>query len=136
MNLFDYHEYEDFSIFKTENRVLFEILSHQADVEGMKEAIMQHPEYYEGLDLESVHAIGMIAGIKLDPEEIKTTKEDGREVYDLCKAFEDYKAEGRAEGRMEDIKKLMKNLQLSFEEVMKLLEIPTEERDQYRSALQ
>ena len=30
---------------------------------------MQHPEYYEGLDLESVNAIGMIAGIKLDPEE-------------------------------------------------------------------
>ena len=62
LNLYDYHEYEDFSIFKTENRVLFEILSHQADV-----------------------------------EEIKTTKEDGREVYDLCKAFEDYKAEGRLE---------------------------------------
>lgn len=97
---------------------------------------MLHPEYYEGLDLESVNAIGMIAGINLDPDKIKITKEDGREVYDLCKAFEDYKAEGRAEGRLEDIKKLMKNLQLSFEEVMKLLEIPTEEKDQYRSALQ
>jgi len=31
MNLFDYHDYEDFSFFKTENRELFEVLSCAKD---------------------------------------------------------------------------------------------------------
>ncbi len=140
LNLYDYHKEKDYSLFQTENRVLFEFLSHAGDKEGMKESIRKHPDWYSGLDLESVKAIEGITGISMDPTLMKELREDGEEVYNMCKAFEDYKEEGREEGREEgqlrDIKVIMKNLKLTIEEAMKLLEIPVEDREKYRSAIE
>ena len=57
--------------------------------------------------------------------------EEGREVYDLCKAFDDYKEEGRREGKREGeqemalklVKKLMENQEVSFDVAVKMLGI-------------
>ena len=135
LNLYDYHEKKDYSLFQTENRVLFEFLSHAGDKEGMKESMRRHPDWYSQLDLESVKAIEGIAGISMDPALMKEMKEDGEEVYNMCKAFEDYKEEGREENQLRDIKVIMKNLKLKVEEAMKLLEIEAEDREKYRSAI-
>ncbi len=155
LNLYDYHEKKDYSLFQTENRVLFEFLSHAGDKEGMKESMREHPDWYSQLDLESVKAIEGIAGISMDPALMKEMKEDGEEVYNMCKAFEDYKEEGREEGlkagreegreeglkagreenQLRAIKVIMKNLRLNAEEAMKLLEIEAEDREKYRSAI-
>ncbi len=64
------------------------------------------------------------------------------------KAFaEDMREEGREEGRieglakghadekLESIKKLMKNLSLSSEKAMELLDVPAEEYDKYKALL-
>ena len=139
LNLYDYHEKKDYSLFQTENRVLFEFLSHAGDKEGMKESMREHPDWYSQLDLESVKAIEGIAGISMDPALMKEMREDGEEVYNMCKAFEDYKEEGREEGlkagRLESIRLFMKNMNLSVEQVLDILEISGEDREKYRSAI-
>ncbi len=84
-----------------------------------------------------------IAGISMDPTLMKEMKEDGEEVYNMCKAFEDYKEEGREEGReeglkagrLESIRMFMKNMNLSVEQVLDILEISGEDREKYRSAV-
>lgn len=154
LNLYDYHEHSDFSVFKTENRALFEALHCAGDESRMEEAIKRHPEWYSALDRESVRAIFGIAGIEIDLESIKEVTEE-KEVFNMCKAFEDHRergrregkiegiaegrregiAEGIAEGRLEDLKNLMKNLSIPLEQAMELLGIPMEEREKYTNCI-
>ena len=142
LNLFDYHEWNDFSKFKTENRLLFKALSCGSDVKSMKKMLRKNPNFGR-LDLESAKAISGMLGVKMNLETIKTRTEDGEEVFDMCKAFDDYKEEGRREGKREGrregkregrregemqalttvVKNLMKNQQITFEVAAEVLEI-------------
>ena len=92
-------------------------------------------------------AITGIAEICVD---LKQYQEKGGR-YNMCKAFEDYKEEGRLEGKLEGrlegrqegrqeervartqqhLKNMLKNLHLTIEQAMDVLEIPEEERRQY-----
>lgn len=99
LNLYDFHEYDDFTMFQTENRVLFEVLSCAGDKEKMKQSIKNHPSWYQNLDKDSAAAISGIAGIRIELKSIK----EGR-YYNMCKAFDDYKEEGRLEGRLEELR--------------------------------
>lgn len=134
LNLYDYHEHQDFSVFKTENRILFEALSCAGDEERMEEMLRSHPEWYERLDRESAKAILGIMGVRIDIDKIREVKEK-EEAYNVCKAFDDHlergRREGRREGRQEALKNLMENLQVSLEQAMELLGIPLEDRDKY-----
>ena len=105
------------------------------------------------MDEESAKAIFGITGIRINLETIREVTEKGKEVFNVCKAFDDHmergrregKKEGRAEGRKEgriegriegkkeDIKNLMRNLSVSLEQAMELLGISEEERDKYLS---
>ena len=78
LNLYDYHEHEDFSVFKTENRVLFELLSCLDDEKKVEKAMKQHQEWYDELDEESAKAILGIAGVKTNLKRLK--KENTREA--------------------------------------------------------
>ena len=95
----------------------------------------------------SAKAILGILKVKIDLAKIVKKDKDGREVYDMCQAFEDYKEdgrklglkqgrkEGRREGKREGkregelialkkvVKNLMKNQKITFEEAVKLLGI-------------
>ena len=134
LNLFDYHEWKEYSKFKTENRLLFEALSCGSDAKKMKETLQKNPDFGK-LDLESAKAIGGILKVKINLETIKTRDEDGGEVYDMCKAFDGYKEEGRREGKREGkregeiqalttvVKNLMKNQKITFEVAVELLGI-------------
>ena len=75
--------------------------------------------------------------MKLD----KVRDEEG-EVYNMCKAFDDYKEEGRREGRREGkregeqemalklVKKLMENQEVSFDVAVKMLGISKSRKKQ------
>ena len=143
LNLYDYHGQKDFSIFKTENRALFELLSCAGDKEKMKEMMKTYPEQYDHLDEDSVRAMLGIAGIRVNLEEIRRKREDGKEVYNVCKAFDDYKEEGRLEGIQEGMQKgitvslrnLMDSLGMELEQAMDILKIKPEDRAVYRKHL-
>ena len=141
LNLFDYHDWEDFSRFKTANRLLFEALSCRNDVKKMKRVLQKNIENGK-VDREGAKAIRGILGVKFNLDAIKTKDEEGREVYDLCKAFDDYKEEGRREGKREGrregeqemalklVKKLMENQEVSFDVAVKMLGISKSRKKQ------
>ena len=63
LNLFDYHEYKNFHMFKTENRLLFQALSGGNSKKRMKK-LLQEDSSYEKLDEETAKAILGILGVK------------------------------------------------------------------------
>jgi len=142
LNLFDYHNCDDFKRFKTENRLLFDILSSAGDKKKMLRLLKEEKEYGR-LDEESAKAILGILGTKIEIEKIKTEDEKGELRYDMCKAFDDYKEEGRQEGRrsgelamaIKTVKNLMKNQKITFEEAVNFLEIPKRMQGKMRSMI-
>lgn len=135
LNLFDYHDWKDFSRFKTANRLLFEALSCSSDKKKMEIILRENPEY-KVLDLESAKAIAGMLGVKIDLDAVKVKDGEGKEVYDMCKAFDDHKEEGRMEGEMQTfitvIKNLMSNQKITFETAVEMLGISTEKQRELR----
>ena len=138
LNLFDYHEYENFNMFKTANRLLFEALSCGKDLKKMRQVLKENFNYKE-LDELTVKAIVGILKLKINLEKIAKVNEEGKVVYDMCQAFEDYKEEGRREGKREGkregrregevlalktaVNNLMKNQKVTFETAAEMLGI-------------
>lgn len=125
LNLFDYHDYESFDMFKTENRFLFEMLSCGKNKKKMQ-CILKNNVAYSKLDKLTVKTISGILKLKIDLDKIVKTDKDGKEVYDMCKAFDDFKEEGRREIELEMvkmIKNLMRNQEVSFDVAIKMLGI-------------
>lgn len=128
--------------FKTENRLLFEMLSCSKDKEKMIQKLKQHTTDGQ-VDLESAKAILGILNVKINLNTIQKEDKNGREVYDMCQAFEDYKEDGRREGfklgqqkgeckgrktgellaLKTVVRNLMKNQSVSFEEAVAMLGI-------------
>lgn len=82
LNLFDYHEYKDFSIFKTENRIIFELLSCAKDKIKMEKVIKEN-QYM--LDKETAKAILGMLGIKVNLNKIMVKTEKGVR-FSMCSA--------------------------------------------------
>ena len=127
LNLFDYHEYDDYSIFKTENRELFEMLSCGRDEEKMNILIHQNKDRYSRLDADATQIINCTVGIDINTKREQT--ENGQEVVDMCKAWDDHwnsgKEIGKEIGKEEFLvnfiqKKLQKNM--SLETIAEILE--------------
>lgn len=53
------------------------------------------------VDEDSAKAILGMLKVNINLKEIMTIDDSGRTVYDMCKAFEEYREEGRKEGRRE-----------------------------------
>ena len=62
----------------------------------------------------------------------KTTEEG---VNEMCEVIEKYIAEGRCEGKVEDIRSLMESMSLTAEQAMKALKIPAGEFGKYMTLL-
>ena len=67
----------------------------------------------------SAKAILGILKVKIDLAKIVKKDKNGREVYDMCQAFEDYKEDGREEGALEMALKNVKNLIVNFQKQKK-----------------
>ncbi|MBR5596680.1 MAG: Rpn family recombination-promoting nuclease/putative transposase [Lachnospiraceae bacterium] len=126
LNLFDYHEHKDFSKFRTDNRVIFELLSNAADESKTEKILKRYLDDYL-LDEEAVKAIFGMLDINLDISKYKnkTTKGVG---YNMCKAWDDHKERGRQEGMQEGLQKglraiveSLKKLSLDLENVYKVV---------------
>ncbi|MBQ9991082.1 MAG: hypothetical protein IJP31_09125, partial [Lachnospiraceae bacterium] len=92
------------------------------------------------LDEESTKAILGIAGVQIKLKKLFVKKaEGGKKMYQLCKAFADHMETGRKEGRMqgkiEALKNLVESLNISIEEAMRLLKIPLEDQEKYKSLM-
>ena len=124
LNLFDYHDYTSFERFKTANRYLFEALSCGKNLKKMRRILKENLNYKE-LDEPTVKASAGILKLKVNLGKIAKVNEEGKVVYDMCQAFEDYKEEGRREGELLAlkiaIKNLMRNQKVTFETAAEML---------------
>ena len=73
-------------------------------------------------------------------ERTRYLKENPKGVSEMCKIIEDMRKEEHAEGRMneriENIRNLAKNMKLSIEQAMSVLEVPEDERQKYKDLLE
>lgn len=102
LNLFDYHDYDEFSQFSTENRFIFELLLNSQNEAKTGEIIGKYLNNYS-LDEESAKAIFGMLDINEDIDKYKKKTEKG-DRYHMCKAWDDHKESGRIEGRQEEQK--------------------------------
>jgi len=93
LNIFDYHDCEDFSVFKSEVRVLFEALKAAG-----KEVCMNtlFPRIRR-IEPETAHLLETLLNIKLDKKHI-ITDENGKEWMDMCKAWDEHYKSGEKAG--------------------------------------
>jgi len=143
LNFYDYHTESDFSKFKTENRLLFEVLSHSGDRETIKKIFQQDADNYS-LDREAAAALLGIVGMKMDLDKLKEEK-DGKVEYKMCKAFEEITKEARDEGYksgmdmgMEtimyaNVTALMETMNLTLEQALNALKIDKKYREKFYS---
>lgn len=110
MNLFDYHQYDDFSFFKTENRIVFELLSCAKD-EIKMEKVIKDNQYI--LDKETAKSILGMLGIKVNLNKIMVKTEEGV-GFDMCKAWDDHMERGRGEEQKEGLNSLVNILATIF----------------------
>lgn len=96
LNIFDYHEYEDFGQFHTELQSIFEFLRYGADKKALADKLEEHKEKYQALSSQAKLLLARLTNMKRIPNvtEEKFRKGD----FDMCKAFEDMREEGRIEG--------------------------------------
>lgn len=99
LNLFDYHEHEEFGQFHSELQTVFEFLRYSEEKEQMKKKLAEHQERYEGLSSQAKILLLRLANIKKIPGVGERELERGE--FSMCKAFEDMKEEGREEGKIE-----------------------------------
>ncbi len=145
-NLFDYHECKDFSVFKTENRMLFELLSCACDKKAMKKLLDKSRERYSKVDCNIMRTMFDIIGIKY-----KEKEDDKEGDGDMCRAIEEWaeeertagkiegrlegklegKLEGRLEGTTEALRNIMDSLKITAIEAMDILKIAKEEQAEY-----
>lgn len=105
-NLYDYHEHKDFSVFKTENRYLFETLAHSEDKESMMQYLENSPLQNTN-DPDIVTAILGCIGEKMSKKDLKRIQDKETGGYDMCKALRDMIDEGILEGTIRTLYNLL-----------------------------
>ncbi len=128
LNLFDINDYDSFGQFHTELESLFEFLRYSGEKELLEEKLKQNRARYSHLDKETVRLLSRLANV----EKLEHIQEKEKGGIDMCKAWEDQKLEGimegRKEGRMELIRRIMENRKMSLEEVLEMTGMSEEER--------
>ena len=112
LNVFDYHDYEEFGQFRSELQSVFEFLRYSEDKRLLKEKLENNRERYEKLSNQTKALLAKLANIREIPG--VTENDLRRGEFEMCKAFEDMKEEGRIEGIKEGIKEGMKETALKM----------------------
>lgn len=139
MRLVCLNEKSDYVEFRTEVRKVFRLINLRKNRKLMQKEFETNPDYKD-VDIETVETIAVM----LDAPEIlehrnEYMKNEEREGNDMCQAIremlEDARTEGRTEGRTEvkldGIRKLIKNMKMTVEEALNVLEISENEREYY-----
>ena len=119
LNVFDYHEHDDFSQFHSELQSVFEFLRYFDEKELLKEKMEANREQYEELSSQAKILLTKLTNIKEVPGVEAEKFEKGE--FSVCKAFEDMKEEGKIEGRAEEIVESGYEFRLSEKETLKRL---------------
>ena len=96
LNLYDCQEHDTFDEYRTGLRQVFEAVRFSKDKNKLKSIMDENHEAYSKIDSDTKDMLEIVANIKI-PEKFKTV-ENGKERYDMCKAFEDMRTEGYEEG--------------------------------------
>lgn len=110
LNLYDCHEHDSFDEYHTGLRQLFEVIRYGRDKEQLQKIMEENREAYINMDSDTRELLDVMANVKFSEEHI--TMENGKERYNMLKAFEDMRLEGKEEGRLES----------KIEDIMELLE--------------
>ncbi len=129
LNVFDYHEYDDFGQFHSELQSVFEFLRYAGDKRLLGEKLKKNEEKYRKLSSQAKALLAHLTNIKKLPDVKSEDIEKGE--FDMCKAFEDMKEEGRIEGKAEAIIEMGYEFKLSegsiLEKLRRKLDISAEE---------
>ncbi len=93
LNVFDYHDYSDFSVFKTEVRVIFEELKVAKEKDNMKKLF----DRLKIIEADTAQLLEQLLNIKFDKRYMFTDSQ-GKERMEVCKAWEDNWKDGIAVG--------------------------------------
>ena len=108
LNLYDCHEHDTFDEYHTGLRQLFETIRYSNDKEQLHRIMEENKEAYSSIDSDTKELLEVIANVRIK-EEYKVM-EQGKERYNMCKAFEDMREDGRIEGKIEAILELLEEL--------------------------
>lgn len=93
LNLYDYHDYENFDAFQTELKNVFETLKYAGRKSELKKRLDEDFTYQQ-LEEDTVELIEVLTNVKI--QRIKEVEEQS--MGNMCQAFEDYRQEGVEEG--------------------------------------
>ena len=103
LNLYDCHAHDTFAEYHTGLRQLFEVIRYNKDKTQLRRVMEENKEAYSNMDSATREMIEVMTHVKLSGN--KTT-EQGEERYNMIKAFEDYRLEGKIEGILELLEEL------------------------------
>ncbi len=115
MNLYDCHEHDTFGEYKTGLRQVFEAVRYAEDKKKLKQVMEENREAYSRIDRDTRNMLEVVANIKI-PERCRVM-EEGKERYDMCKAFEDMRQEGYEEGIERGVEKGIRILIQAYQEL-------------------
>lgn len=99
LNLYNCHDHDSFEEYHTGLRQVFETLRYAGDKEKLRQIMEKNKEAYSRIDSETRELLEVVGNVRI-PEECKVV-ENGEERFDMCKAFEDMRLEGKMEGKLE-----------------------------------
>ena len=102
MKLYCINEMDDFTVFHSDIRALFQAMQYRADKNGMKK-MLQEDSLYRHLSEDTVEALAVMLnmpGIWEERQRFMWKNEEG-EGYNMCLAIQEWKQEEREEGREE-----------------------------------
>ena len=125
LNIFDFHEHGSFEQFHSELESVFEFLRYSDDKKMLAEKLEKKQEKYKKLSCQAKVLLTKLTNIKKIPD--VSEEEFRRGDFEMCKAFEDMREEGKAEGIIgtafeygaseeEILEKLQDKLQISLKE--------------------
>ena len=139
LNFYDYHNDTDFSKFKTENKLLFEVLANRSNRSKIEHIFETECNNYS-IDSDTAKALIEMADLNINIENIKT-ETNGKVEYKMCKAIDAIKEDARNDGYksgMDDgikmsVKSLMETADITLEQALDMLKIKDELRIQFYS---
>ena len=93
LNIFDYNDYDDFSFFKTEVRVIFESLKTAGNEEQMNNIFKR----VKKIGIDTARLLESLLGIKFNNRLIEKD-DNGKEYIEMCKAWDDHWKSGEKNG--------------------------------------
>ena len=108
LHLFCLNEEDDFTMFRTEIRQLFQAMKYRKDKDGLRKLMTDNPDYRH-MDVDTVEVMSVVlnAPVLWKDREKYMKIENDREEYDMCQALREWAEEERSIGEEKGIKALI-----------------------------